>query len=407
MRMMRYLFTGLIFIYGGLLTVREAEAMPITPDKAIHQLVEGNNSFALALYSQLKHIDGNLFFSPYSLSSALSMTYGGARGETAHEMADALGFDLPCDLLHPAFAELNERLMSKKQLTLSLANSLWLQKGTELLEEYLDLTSEYYDAAVMLTDFMIDPDESCRRINKWVVEQTQEKIHNIITPGNINALTRLILTNAIYFKGNWEKEFNKNQTREENFYVQQDRHVKAAFMRQQGNFKYGESEDAQVLQVPYDGGSLGMLLVLPKTQDGLAALESGLTMERMKRWQQALAMREVKIAIPRFRAKTAVELSESLKALGMNQAFTNTANFSGIDGTEELSLSSVLHEAFIDVTEEGAEAAAATAVIIGVTAVRDPAPVPEFRAEHPFLYAILDLDSGSILFLGRCIDPGR
>ncbi|MCP4403702.1 MAG: serpin family protein [bacterium] len=406
MQSLKYLMLGLVVICGGLLMVMESEA----EDDAARQIVEGNSIFAFSLYSQLKDGEGNLFFSPYSISSALAMTYGGARKETAVEMAEALHFGLKQEFLHPAFAELAsqfEIIQKAGNVALTVANALWLQEGIDLLEEYATLTKEHYEAGVFQVNFEKASEDARKSINAWVEERTQGKIQDLLIPGSISEATRLVLTNAIYFKGRWEIEFEKELTKEEAFWLSPDKKIQVPLMQQQNIFKYGETATAQLLQLPYSGGELAMLIVLPQAQDGLAALETELTPEGLESWLQELAMREVNVVLPRFTTNAYFDLSETLQALGMSKAFTEAADFSGIDGTQQLSISSVLHKAFVEVTEEGTEAAAATAAAIGVTSIQDPAPIPEFRADHPFLYLIRDNGSGSILFLGRCMNPAK
>ena len=408
MQNMKYLSVALMVVCGTLLLCSKSEAIPFDKDETVHQLVEGNTAFALALYSELKEKEGNLFFSPYSISSALAMAYGGARGETAGEIAEALHFPLEQDGLHAAFARLASQfgaLQESGNVTLEIANALWIQEGLDLLDDYVSLTKERYGAGLFQVDFIKAFEDARKTINLWVEDQTQGKIRELLAPGSVGELTRLVLTNAIYFKGRWEFEFDEKFTNEDAFYLSQDKSIQVPLMRQQNTFKYGESEGMQFLQLPYEGEELAMLILLPKAKDGLKALEDELTVEVLETWLQELAMREVKVALPRLTTSAQFDLPETLQALGMRKAFTEAADFSGIDGTEQLSISSVVHKAFVEITEEGTEAAASTAVAIGVTSVRNPAPIPEFIADHPFLYLIRDIESGSILFLGRCVNP--
>ena len=408
MQSIRFFILGLLVVCGSFVILPESEAMPAETEGETQQLVEGNTAFALALYGQLKDGEGNLFFSPYSISSALAMTYGGARGATATEMAKALHLSQDQETLLPAFAELSSQLDAIRDtgnVALSIANALWLQEGFDLREEFLALTNTQYGAGIFQVDFEKAFEKARKRINDWVEEHTQGKIQELLPPGSVSELTRLVLTNAIYFKGRWEIEFEQEQTQKEAFWLGADKEIEVPFMQQQDTFKYGENDKARFLQLSYEGGELAMLLVLPHAKDGLADLESGVSPGMLGEWLQELAMREVNVALPRFTTTASFDLSKTLQTLGMSKAFTDEADFSGIDGTKQLSISSVLHKAFVEVTEEGTEAAASTAVIIGVTSIQDPTPIPEFRADHPFLYMIRDTESGSVLFMGRCVNP--
>ena len=376
----------------------------------MEQIVKGNNTFALDVYGKLKDNENNLFLSPYSISSALAMTYAGARGNTATQMAEVLHFLLSQKALHPAFANLSAHFQEIQQtgnVTLTIANALWIQEGLELLEDYLNLVKKYYDAGLFQVNFVEASEEVRQEINSWVEEQTHQKIRNILAPGTLNELTRLVLTNAIYFKGNWEMEFNKDQTQQESFWPTPGQEIQTPMMHQQSNFKYGETETVQILQMPYAGKELSLVALLPKTKDGLAELETQLTAERLGDWLPATFLRKVNVSFPKFKLTSQFSLSAALRNLGMTEAFSDKADFSGMESTSSLSISDVIHKAFVDVNEEGTEAAAATGVSIGVTSIREPEPIPEFKADHPFMFLIQEKQTGSILFLGRVMNPAE
>jgi len=368
-------------------------------------LVEGNNAFALELYGKLRAGEGNLFFSPYSISSALAMTYAGARGNTAAEMAKTLRFAIEDKDIHPAFAALQGRLNApgKKGYELVVANALWGEKGYGFLDDFLKLTQQHYGAGLTELDFVAAAEQARGTINAWVQKQTRDKIKDLIKPGVITDLTRLVLTNAIYFKGKWAEQFDKSATQEAPFSVTETEKVTAPMMSLKGDFGYMGDDSLQALEMPYAGGELSMLVLLPKSPAGLAEIEKSLTPKSLAGWILALRTQEVQVCLPRFKMTGEFSLAETLRSMGMSEAFTDKADFSGMDGKRDLVISAVVHKAFVDVNEEGTEAAAATGVIIGSISVKPPPPV--FRADHPFLFLIRHEPTGAILFLGRVADP--
>jgi serine protease inhibitor len=387
--------------------------MDVKPDSAIRELsgsddlaavVQGNTEFALDLYGQLAGTEGNLFFSPYSILTALAMTYAGARANTEAQMARTLHFSPDPERLHPTFAALEAQLDAAQEsgaVRLSVANALWPQAGYDLLPDYLALTKAYYGAAIFPVDYR-QTEAARKRINAWVEQETENKIVDLIGPGILNALTRLVLVNAIYFKGNWASQFDEALTEEAPFWVTPGNGVPVPLMTRKATFGYTETESLQILELPYVGKSLSMIVLLPRQVDGLSELERALTWENLATWTSRLWQREVQVFLPRFRLTCDFELSEALKALGMIDAF-GEADFSGMDGSLELYIRAVIHQAFVDVNEEGTEAAAATAVVM-VTMSLQPSP-PVFRANHPFLFFIRENRTSSILFFGRMVHP--
>ncbi|MBW2645389.1 MAG: serpin family protein [Deltaproteobacteria bacterium] len=380
-----------------------AEALNSTDTNAV---VEGNTSFAFDLYKQLKDAEGNLFFSPYSISTALAMTYAGARGKTEKQMAGALHFTLDQKRLHPAFACLEAQFNAaqNRDIELNVANALWAQKDYVFLKEFLDLTAKNYGAAPNHVDFKRDCETARKEINAWVEQKTKNKIKDLIKRGVLDPLTRLVLTNAIYFKGNWGSQFNKSHTKEEPFRPATGKSVKVPLMTQTQEFRYTESDSLQILELPYVGDDLSMIVLLPGKIDGLAQLEADLNPENLNAWMGLLRKREVVVFLPKFKMTSQLSLAETLASMGMPDAFRPNADFSGMDGTKTLYISAVVHKAFVDVNEEGTEAAAATGVVMRLTSAL-PTPPPVFRADHPFVFLIRDNHSGSILFLGRIVDP--
>jgi len=388
-------------------TVSTPSSALAAPDEVnTEPLVKGNTAFALDLYSTLQKREGNLFFSPYSIATALAMTYGGARGDTQKEMAETLKFTHDQNQLHAAFARLQSQLnteQDKGEIELSVANALWAEKSYSFLENFIHMINKNYGATLNRVDFKNTPEQTRTQINEWVEEKTKDKIKDLIKPGVLNSLTRLVLTNAIYFKGNWSHQFKKSATKENTFWIAPDKAIMVPLMTQKDDFAYGENENMQILELPYVGNRLSMIILLPKTIDGLSELETTLTVENLTLWTGLLRKREVRVFLPKCTVTSEFNLEQTLSAMGMSDAFTTKADFSGMTGNKDLFMSTVIHKAFVDIHEEGTEAAAATAVTMRMTAM--PTPPPEFRADHPFLFLIRHNPSESILFLGRVADP--
>jgi serpin B len=371
-------------------------------------VVADNNAFAFDLYAQLREEKGNLFYSPYSISSALAMTYAGARGDTAVEMATALRFALPPERLHDGFGELIRELNSQekpRRAQLNVANRLWGQKDYGFLPGFLKLTEDHYRAGLKEVDFVKSTEQARNEINSWVEEQTKGKIKDLLGPRSLNALTRMVLTNAIYFKGSWHYEFQTKATVDGPFHVTPKDQVTVKLMNAQVPAAFGDFGDVKVLELPYQDHEMSMVLLLPAQRDGLPALEKRLTAAQVKQWTEKLGYQDVQVTLPKFKVTTLFELTQRLKALGMERAFDpGKADFSGMATREHLFISSVVHKAFVDVNETGTEAAAATAVVVKTTKKERPEPVV-FRADHPFVYLIRDNRTGSILFVGRLANP--
>jgi serpin B len=392
-------FTSLLIMLAGTIAV-EIPSVASEPDVAA--VVHGNNQFACDLYKRLaRQEDGNLFFSPYSISTALAMTYAGARGSTEAEMADVLHFSLPQGQLHPAFgamiADLNDD--QRAEYELRVANRLWGQQGYNFLPEFLNTTAEHYGAELAQVDFIGQTEESRQTINRWVKDQTQEKIKNLLPQGAVNSLTRLVLTNAIYFKGDWKYQFDTDLTEEAPFQVTADKQLSVPMMHQLGLFNYGAFPEFRMLEMPYSGEDLSLLTLLPNSVDGLAELEASLTVETLDQCIDQLWRAEVSVALPKFEITGEFALKDVLASMGMPQAFSPQADFSGMTGSQELFISFVRHKAFMSVSEEGTEAAAATGIGMALGIPR------EFYADHPFLFLIRDNATESILFLGRVTEP--
>ena len=395
---------GLLVFFLGVTMSHETSAEP-TPPAGNAAIVQGDNQFALDLYTQLdrEQPGKNLFFSPTSISLALAMTAAGARGPTQSEMVKVLHLDADLAQAHAHYHQLLAQwnvVDERRAYQLRVANRLWGQKGYPVLPEFLALTQQQYGAAMQLLDFA-QAAAASREINQWVEDQTNGKIKDLIPPNALSALTRLVLTNAVYFKGDWVLPFQQRNTREEDFSVSAQEKVKTPLMHQQIKVGYAWKETFQVLELPYVGGDLAMVVFLPKKADGLPELEKTITVDKIGSLLANLPVREVNIYLPKFKLETSFGLTSTLEALGMKRAFSGAADFSGISTAEDLYVSAVLHKAYVDVNEEGTEAAAATGVVVGRMAMRRPQQVPLFRADHPFLFLIRDTKAGSILFMGR------
>ena len=372
------------------------------------KLAAANNAFALDIFAKVEHPGENEFLSPYSISSALAMTYAGAKGQTAAEMAKALHFELPADRLHAAFRQLTTDLnASGKEGVLLIANALWGQKGFAFKPDYTKLVETEYGGKLTTVDFAKATEEARQTINKWVEEKTREKIKDLIAQGILDPMTRLVLTNAVYFKAPWLEPFNKSQTKKEDFTTAGGKKVVTDMMHQQKHFGYFEGDGFQMLEMAYQGPSASMIVLLPRKADGLAALEKQLDAAKLTEWLSKLSGAKVEVSLPKFRVECKYELTEALKALGMTGVFSSSADFSGMTAVDPLYISAVIHKTFVNVDEEGTEAAAATAVVMRAGAAPKPEEPKIFRADHPFLFLVRDRKSGTILFLGRLMKPGE
>jgi len=373
------------------------------------QIVSSNNAFACDLYAQLRDTKGNLFFSPFSVSTALAMTSAGAKADTAAQMRKALRFPASQDDVHAGFAGLLRRLDEVNRggsVQLNMANSLWPQTGAPIHESFLALVKQSYGVEITPVDYKHAEPEARAQINRWVEEKTQDKINDLISRP-LSEDARLVLVNAVYFKGDWEHAFDAVLTKDESFFSGDGRVVQTPLMQQTNQFNYAELNNSQLIELPYKSGALSMFVVLPKdkTSASLTKLENGLAGKQIAAWKAQMRETEVQVFLPKFRLEWGTaSLTQALKNLGMNNAFVSgKADFSGISG-DKFFIGDVLQKAFVAVDEEGTEAAAATAVTMAAGAAPGPvAPPPVFRADHPFMFFIHDNATGSILFMGRVV----
>jgi serpin B len=401
----------LLFLLVPLLWLPEASLVAQTtpapsPDQAA--LVDGNNAFAVDLYGQLQKQNGNLFFSPESISTAFAMAFAGARSSTASAMAATFHFALPPDRLHPAMAALLAGLNSEHPgYQLRVADALWAEKDFPFLDDFLKLTASDYGAGFNRVDFKAAPEAVRGTINAWVEEKTEGKIRDLLPAGSVDARTRLVLTNAIYFKGDWQSPFEKASTVVEDFHLAAGQTVKAPLMHLAARFNYFNGGTFQALDLPYKSGELSMVVLLPNDVEGLAALEKSLTVATLKQWVgQLRGGSRVILTLPKFKMTQSFQLNKTLSELGMGEAFEkNAADFSAMTGKRDFWISAAIHKAYIDLDEEGTEAAAATGIVMRPSAVARVQPPIVFRADHPFLFLIRDNRSGGILFMGRVQNP--
>ncbi|MFP4621288.1 MAG: serpin family protein [Bacteroidales bacterium] len=372
--------------------------------QAGEETVKGNNRFAFDLFEKVQKEGENVFFSPYSISSALAMTYTGAKGDTQKEMQQVFGFSEDKKAQAKDYHLLNKHLdtLNEERVQLNVANSLWCQQDFDFLDEFLNINKKYYQAGLERVDFRNNHPEARKKINQWVEQETNNKISDLITEDMLDPSVRLVLANAIYFKGMWEYPFDKSKNRSEVFYISDKRKKHIPFMHRSVSVEYYEDELAQVIELPYSGKDLSMMILLPQEVFGIDKLESKLDAKLYKEYQESLFTKKVEVWLPKFKAETQYNLNDPLINLGMKSAFSKGADFSGMTGRKELFISDVAHKAFVEVSEEGTEAAAATGAVMSKTSLVKKV---EFKADHPFIYLIKDNHTGAILFMGRLNEP--
>jgi len=405
----------------GPATVAKAEVLqsdkprlsaPSLQEARVPDLVAGNTLFAFDLYRTLFDQELNVFYSPYSISLALAMTYAGARGNTALEMAQALHLALPQERLRAASNALDQALASRgttvtqegERFRLHVANALWGQKGYAFLATFLDLLAQNHGAGLRLLDFQGATEASRQAINQWVEEQTEQRIRDLLPSGSITPLTRLVLSNAIYFNAGWMYPFPESATADGAFYLLKGSTVNVPLMQQSERLGYAEGPGYQAVELPYLGGELSMVVLLP-AEGQFERLAQGLDAAQLADILGRIEHTQVALTLPRFKYESEFPLKEALQRLGMEEAFSTNADFSGMDGRRDLFIDNVYHKAFVAVDEKGTEAAAATAVVIALTSM--PAEPKEVRVDRPFLFLIRDVESGAILFLGHVVNPTK
>ncbi|MGB8214130.1 MAG: serpin family protein [Anaerolineales bacterium] len=388
---------------------------PSVPGNDLTQLAQGNNAFAMALYQDLRSSsDGNLFFSPYSISLALAMVYAGAGGNTQTQMAQALHFNLPPERLHPAMNALNQKIASYAQANnapgqgfhLNIANAIWGQDGFPFLPAYLDLLAQDYGAGMHVADFIHAAEPTRQVINGWVEQQTQGKITNLFPQGSLDDTTRLVLANAIYFKAAWESPFDPASTANAPFTLADGSQTSIPMMhsKSDSSYLYAQGSNYQAVGLPYAGSGVMMVVLMP-TAGSFANFEAGLTDAQLEGILTGMAETPLNLEMPKFKTESQFDLKSTLASLGMPDAFTGQADFSGMDGQKDLFIGNVFHKAYVNVDENGTEAAAATGVAMMSMAM--PAQPQNVTINHPFLFFIFDPQTQTILFMGRMLNPGQ
>jgi len=372
-------------------------------------LTDGNIGFAFDIYQSLLTSNSrNLFYSPYSISEALAMSYAGAAGTTATQMAQALNFTLPQSRLHPAFNKLDLDLATRgnngqtatdvQPFKLNIVNAIWGQKNYPFLSSYLDTLKQNYGAGLRTLDYINNPEASRVAINDWVASQTANKIKDLIPQGVINNQTRLVLTNAIYFNAGWKNRFEKSATTGGTFHNLSGNTASVQIMKLTEGFSYGENADYQAIELPYDGDQIAMDIIMPKSE-AFRTFESTLNLNSFNGILKGMIPAAIELTLPKFNIESDLSLKSVLSAMGMTDAFTSNADFSGIDGKKDLFIQDVIHKSFVKVDEDGTEAAAASGVVIGVTSILVPDAI--MTINHPFIFIIRDIPTGTILFIGR------
>lgn len=388
------------------------DTAPKTPPDAIQSLVNKNNTFAFDLYQSLQTQDGNLIYSPYSISLALAMTYAGARGETEAQMSQALHF-LPQDQVHPAFNALDLQLAERGKaqskdetpLQLNVVNAVWAEQTYPFQQSFLDTIALNYGAGIRLTDFINQYEAARKEINGWVSDQTQNKIKNLLPPGVLSPDTRMALVNAIYFKADWLAPFEAESTHDAPFHLLDGSEVSVPTMNQDTFLPYASGDGWQAIELAYQGQTAAMAIIVPDA-GRFEEVESSLDYGTAADILTSLQSTSVALALPKFQFEGEFGLNDQLIALGMQDAFDpNTANFSGMTERNDLYISAVIHKAFVAVDEKGTEAAAATAVIMDLASA--PMPGVTLTVDRPFIFFIRDIPTGQILFIGRVLNPAQ
>jgi serpin B len=388
--------------------------VPMPSGDAMTKLGASSNALGFDLYARTRSAPGNLAMSPASISAALAMTFGGARGETEAQMKRVLHVDGSRDAVMSDWGKLSRALQNPaRPVALRIANRLFGEKTVKFEQPFIDRTRADFAAPLEPNDFVNAFEPARAHINAWVEDQTEHRIKDLLPPAALDKLTRLVLVNAIYFLADWADPFEKSATQEATFDVSPSTSKKTPMMHQGGTQRrLAQVDGVKVLELLYRGGDTSMLVVLPDRKDGLADVEKSLTAAKLEAWRAALVLENVAVSMPRFEVSPtpSMSLGEDLKSLGMPDAFDREkADFTGIanpaDRRERLKIDKVFHKAFVKVDEKGTEAAAATAVVMAKGGGMAPAAPLQFTADHPFVFAIVDNTTGLVLFLGRVADP--
>ena len=380
-------------------------------------LVDSNNAFAFKLYNEVEKKDSNILFSPYNVSLALAMTYNGARNVTAQEMCNVLNFSLEKESFNKNFKSLNDKIDSlgkKNGFDLNLSNSIWIETGFKPLKSFSDIIYSQYQAEINLVDYIneIERSKAVKKINEWVERKTKDRVKDLLNDGAVNYQTRLVLISTIYFKSNWAIIFDRSKTKHEDFYLSASKKEMVDYMNITSQYKYYNDSLLQVIEIPYSGDKVSMLIFLPKNKEDFITMEKQVNSEYYKSIVKSFQSdgylkQKIQLSLPKFRISKTLPLKNVLSTLGMPSAFSKeSADFSGITGNKQLCISGILQQSFIDVTEEGTEAAAATAIVdeLRKRELKNNPPII-FNVNHTFMFLIKDNLTGSILFMGKIMNP--
>jgi serine protease inhibitor len=411
----RYVYPLLLSALALHLPFLHSKAQSNSEEKQVQtkELVKDASEFCFSLYSSLNEPSSNILFSPYSIYTCLSMVYAGARGETASQMQTALSLNINQKKLPAASAKLSKMLLAQQSETQSyemhIANGLWLDLDTFVLSDFRHVAENDYNATVQPLNFS-QSDLAMNTVNEWASNHTNGKIPKILQEGDVDGSTRVLLTNAVYFKGSWLKPFDPKSTTTASFFFPPEVSTEVKMMENTAAFPYFENDSMQMLALPFkgktsDNGQIACLILLPRTKLQLSDVENALTTSNIEEWTSQLKEQSVNVKLPKFNLTKRLDLNQALQALDMKLAFTKDADFSGIDGMRDLVLSKVVHDTFFSLDEAGVTAAAATAASINVTAVQQKNPPIDFNADHPFLFLIVDLNTKTLLFMGKFLKP--
>ena len=396
---------AVLLLYGDMGVSDKADPSAI-PDS----VAAANNGFAVDFYREVSAGDGNIFFSPTSMFVAFSALYEGSRGNTTDQMQQVFGFEPDQQARHNATAHLMSSVnRDDPNATLEMANALWLAVWFDPYDSYVDAVRSVYLADVERVDFEDGSGSGgVKKINAWASEKTNGRIPEVLKQDDVDEDTALVITNSIYFKGTWATQFSKSDTRESDFWMDSTESVMADFMNVRSEFDYAKVDGAQMLRMPYEGGRLSMLAILPDGRDGMPGLDGTVSAMQIERWSQDMRPQEVIVSVPKFTTNTHYDLMEPLSSLGVTDVFEpDMADLLGIayvPPDHYLYVTKAVHDAYVDVNEEGTEAAAVTTIAVTSEELLPPPP-PRFTADHPFIFIIQDDESGAILFMGRLSDP--
>ncbi len=416
-KLLLFLCIGISLSFSSSISGLEKESKEVDkiPDEAI-QVAKDSNTFALQLYNQLPNTE-NICFSPYSISSAFAMVYTGAKTDTQKEMAKILHFPSSDEELDKGWFWLNKFLTfypsnASDDIRLRAANSLWVQTNFPVLPLFRERMSKYFSGSFRFVDFKTQIETARATINAWVKQSTFGKISDILSEDAINNTTRMVLVSALYLKAKWKNPFDIHMTSQQPFFSDEDVIETVSSMSQTAHFPYLDTPEAAILEMPYvlsrkEGPEFSMLIILPHQKEELSNIEKELTSEKITQWMNNSENTRVILTIPKFKIVQSNNLSALLIKLGMELPFSDDADFSGISNVKGLKIGNVSHKVYLAVDEKGSEAAAATAISMNTTAFLEKKPPVIFQADHPFVYIIIEKMSGTILFMGRVVDPNR